>query len=311
MRILLFALTDTYETVITALEEKGHTVKLITQYSRLGINIYYGSPEAVKWSIEEIRKFSPDVVVNNMPPLMLPLSDDYTYFGNTRESARLELCKWETRQKAWEFGFELPEVVAECNLHEMPRFPYTTFLKSKGNDTWCQAWKVTPETDIEKQNEVFSTESNCPAYVERAIEFEVEGYCQFMVSNGGYSINDMKATHGDVSAYKELDGSTDWREVTYLTDLTQEQYDVFRPLCDDWLEYVATLGGNYEGNIGVGITKDLKVYWFEQNSRLSMYTQFQGDADSWIDSFTTRTEDKFWDLGALNNYKENNNVGND
>ena len=123
-------------------------------------------------------------------------------------------------------------MVAECNLHEMPRFPYTTFLKSKGNDTWCQAWKVTPETDIEKQNKIFSTESNCPAYVEKAIEFEVEGYCQFRVCNNAYSINDMKATHGDVSAYKELDGSTDWREVTYLTDLTQEQYDVFRPLCD-------------------------------------------------------------------------------
>lgn len=298
MRILLFALTETYETLVPALEEGGHEYRLFNQYSCPKSRLYFGFPDAVEWAVEEIRKFSPDVVVNNMPPLILPPSDDYIYFGNTRESARLELCKWETRQKAWECGFKLPEVVLECNLHEMQRFPFTTFLKSKGNDTWCQAWKVLPNADLEKQNNMFlmSSEDPCPAYVERGMDFEVQAYCKFRISGDSYSITGIHALCGNVDDYKIFDDSVsqDWREGCWLNDLTPDQYKVFREKSESWLNYAVTLGGNYEGTIGVGITKDLEVYWFEQNSRLNTHEDFIGDVDSWIKSFTENTEESFW-----------------
>ena len=107
MKILLIALTDTYECLLPALEEKNHQYKLITELSRPGNhNIYYGGPGTVEWVKEEIRKYSPDLVINNMAGLLLPKSDSYTYFGNTEESSRLEMNKWETRQTVKSFGFD-------------------------------------------------------------------------------------------------------------------------------------------------------------------------------------------------------------
>lgn len=297
MKILLFALTDTYETVVPALEEKGHTVSLVTQYGGgFGINLYYGGRKAIAWAEEEIRRFEPDIVVNNMPSLMLTPSDDYTYFGNTKESARLELYKWETRQKARECGFELPEVVLECNHHEMQRFPYTTFLKSKYHDTWCQAWKVLPDADLDYLREVFNAEGSFPAFVERGMDFESQVYCKFRISGDSYSINGIHALCGNVDDYKVLGEAVDqdWREGCWLNDLTPDHYKVFREKCESWLDYAVTLGGNYEGTIGAGITEDLEVYWFEQNSRLNTYEDFIGDADSWLESFTKNTEENFW-----------------
>jgi hypothetical protein len=293
LRILLFALTETYESLVPALEEKGHIVKLINQHAG-GINIYYGGPKAISWAEEEIKRFKPDIVVSNMAGLTLPPSDDYTYFGNTSESSRLELYKWETRQKAWEYGFELPEVVLECNLNEMQRFPYTTYLKSKYHDMWCQAWKVLPDADLDYQNMIFSEEGASPAYVEKEVDFEVEGYCQYRICNGTYTITSIKGIHGDVSGYKIMGAETDWRNLTCLRDLTPEQEEVYREKCEDWLEYAASLGGNYEGNVSGCITSDLKVYWFEHNGRHSMYSDFVGDADSWLESFTKNTDENFW-----------------
>jgi hypothetical protein len=301
MKILLIALTDTYECLLPALEEKNHQYKLITELSRPGNhNIYYGGPGTVEWVKEEIRKYSPDLVINNMAGLLLPKSDSYTYFGNTEESSRLEMNKWETRQTVKSLGFDFlfPEVVAECNLDEMTYFPYTTYLKSKGNDTFCQAWKVTPDTDLNYHNRVLQHHNRikCPAYVERAVDFEVEGCCQFRIANGSYNLTSVQGIYGNPSGYKQLVGTSDWRDDTYMGDLTPDQHKVVTEKCGEWLEYAATLGGNYEGNIGTGITSDLDVYWFEHNSRQSMYSQFVGDADSWIDSFTKNTNENFWEF---------------
>jgi hypothetical protein len=235
-----------------------------------------------------------------MAGLLLPKSDSYTYFGNTEESSRLEMNKWETRQTVKSLGFDFlfPEVVAECNLDEMTYFPYTTYLKSKGNDTFCQAWKVTPDTDLNYHNRVLQHHNRikCPAYVERAVDFEVEGCCQFRIANGSYNLTSVQGIYGNPSGYKQLVGTSDWRDDTYMGDLTPDQHKVVTEKCGEWLEYAATLGGNYEGNIGTGITSDLDVYWFEHNSRQSMYSQFVGDADSWIDSFTKNTNENFWEF---------------
>lgn len=308
MRILLFSLVDTYESLIPEIEKKGHVCKLFTNRSREGKSIYLGGAEAVDWAVEEIHKFSPDVIVNNMPPLILPSSDNYTYFGNTRESANLELCKWETRQRAWECGFELPEVVAECNMHEMPKFPYTTFLKSKSQDIWCQAWKVTPERNVDLQNEMFKNLNggiSYPAYVERGMDFEVQAYTKFRISNNSYAITGIHGLHGKVDDYKEIDSKVlqDWRKNTWLEDLNPDQYKVFREKSESWLDYAVTLGGNYEGTIGGGITKDLEVYWFEQNSRLNTFEDFTGDVDLWIKSFAEKIDESFWSVSQYSNNK--------
>lgn len=298
MKIILIALTDTYDTLLPALKEKNHEYKLIDQYSCPGRNIYYGGPGVVEWVQEEIRKFSPDIVINNMAGLLLPPSSSYTYFGNSVLSSALEMNKWETRQQAesLDFGFLFPEVVLECNLDEMVYFPYTTFLKSKGNDTFCQAWKVTPDTDLKHHNHVLQHHEGikCPAFVEKKVDFEVEGYCQFRVTNGTYNITDIKGTYGDGGGYKTLQATTDWREDCCTIDISKKHRDAIEEVCSGWLDYASSFGGSYEGNIGSGITSDSEVYWFEHNSRHTMYSTFQGDADDWLNSFITNSDENFW-----------------
>ena len=72
-------MTETYETLVPALEEKGHTVKLVTQHGGgFGVNLYFGGPKAIDRAEELIRGFNPDIVVSNMAGLVLPPSDDYT-----------------------------------------------------------------------------------------------------------------------------------------------------------------------------------------------------------------------------------------
>lgn len=275
---------------------------LINQHTGVGINLYYGGHRAISWAEEKIRGFKPDIVVNNLPALMLNPSNDYVYFGNTRESANLELCKWKTRQKAWECGFELPEVVLECNLHEMEKFSYTTFLKSKGHDTWIQAWKVTPDTDVKAQNKIIYELSDniaFPAYVERGMDFEAQAYCNFRICGDEYSITGIHSLCGNVDDYKVFRineySDIDWTKGCWSDNLSAEHYNVFREKCESWLDYAVTLGGNYEGTIGSGITENLEVFWFEQNSRLSTNEEFIGDADSWLKSFTKNTDEYFWD----------------
>lgn len=301
MKIMLFALTDTYESLIPKLEEKGYEYKLFNQYSLKGQNLYMAAPKSIEWVNNEIRKFSPDLIINNMPGLSLPKSHNYTYFGNNEESANLELHKWETRKKAESHGFILPEVLAECHFHDMPPFPHTVYLKSKGRDIFCQSWKVPAGTNMENMRNMFVAMCDghtYPAYVESPVKFDVEGYCQFRVSNNSYTITEMKGSHGILDDYKSVENciDQDWRKNSWMQDLSPDHYKVFREKCESWLGYVSTLGGNYEGNIGAAIDENLNVYWFEQNSRHMTFTTFKGDVDSWIESFTTNTDENFWAL---------------
>jgi hypothetical protein len=114
MKILIAALDQTYNFVVTLLENDGHTVRLLTHCE--GIPLMFGTPEAKAHVSQQITEFEPDLVINAIPSIVLPTSSDYTYLGNTEASSRLETHKWETRQKAAELGWKLPVVLEECNL---------------------------------------------------------------------------------------------------------------------------------------------------------------------------------------------------
>jgi hypothetical protein len=178
----------------------------------------------------------------------------------------------------------------------MVYFPYKTFLKSKGNDTFCQAWKVTPDTDLKYHNATLQHDEGikCPAFVEKAVDFEVEGYCQFRITNGTYDINSIQGIYGDGGGYKQLVDCSDWKKDTCTIDIPRKHRDAIEKVCGEWLEYASSLGGSYEGNIGTGVTSDSEVYWFEHNSRQSMYSTFQGDVDDWLNSFVTNSDENFW-----------------
>ena len=284
MKILIFALENTYEPMVPLLEEEGHEVRLLSKCNK--IPLLLGTSEGKAYVSQQITEFAPDLVINAVPSIVLPTSSDYTYLGNTTASARLETHKWETREKAAELGWSLPTVLEECDMTAMSTYDRTVYLKPKGLNPWNQAWKIAPGTTY---NAEFP--SGTPAYVEESVDYEVEAFCFFTVSNGSYSITRMIGCSGYGHDKTMLSGS-DWRigkgDLTHF-ELTEAQQAAWLPKCTAWLDYIVTLGGNYEGSIEGLINSSSEVYWMEQNSRPSTYNNgsIPGTIQDWLDSLTT------------------------
>jgi hypothetical protein len=222
-----------------------------------------------------------NLVINNSPWLTTPRNG----VGNTPASARLETHKWETRAKAQELGFLLPEVLEECNMNAVStNYTETVFLKPKEGFEAC-VYKIDPSRDdIAWHNSQFPP--NIPAYVEKDIEHDIEGGCIFTMREGSYQI---VKTQGYTSKGEEkrLAGSTDWKDDNGgVGSLTSAQETLLLDACTAWLDYAATLGGTYEGEVCTGI-KGTDIYWFEQNSRRGTHGTLVGSSQDWLDSLTS------------------------
>ena len=284
MKILIFALENTYEPMVPLLEEEGHEVRLLSKCNK--IPLLLGTSEGKAYVSQQITEFAPDLVINAVPSIVLPTSSDYTYLGNTTASARLETHKWETREKAAELGWSVPTLLAECDMDTMSTYDKTVYLKPKGLNPWNQVWKIAPGTNY---NAEFP--SGIPAYVEESIEdYAVEAFCFFTISNGSYSITRIMGCTGFEGFGKTMeDGAYPFHESQTYLELTEAQRNAFLPKCTAWLDYIVTLGGNYEGAIEGLINASNDVYWLEQNSRPFTYNNgsIPGTIQDWIDSLTT------------------------
>ena len=108
MKILLIAFDQTYDFIVPLLEEEGHEVRLLTKCERMPL---IHSLKSTTYILEQIDEFEPELVINAIATISYLPSSDYTYIGNSPESAKLEKHKWETRQKAEELGWKLPRVL--------------------------------------------------------------------------------------------------------------------------------------------------------------------------------------------------------
>lgn len=284
MKILIAALDQTYNFIVPLLEADGHEVRLLTHCE--GIPLMFGTPEAKAHVSQQITEFEPDLVINAVPSIVLPTSSDYTYLGNNWISAKLETHKWETRKKAAELGWKLPVVLEECDMDTMSTYDRTVYLKPKGLNPWNQAWRIPPNTAY---NSDFP--SGFPAFVEDSVDYAVEAFCFFTISNGSYSVTRMLGCSG-YGHDKTMTSDSDWKvgkgDLTHF-ELTDAQAAAWLPKCTAWLDYIVTLGGTYEGSIGGLIDSDNEVYWMEQNSRPFTYNNgsIPGSIQDWIDSLTT------------------------
>jgi len=284
MKILIFALENTYEYIVPLLEQEGHEVHLFSKCN--GIPLLFGTSEGKAYVQQQITDSTPDLVINAVPSIVLPTSSEYTYLGNNWISARLETHKWETREKAAQLGWKLPTVLEECTMNTMSTYDKTVYLKPKGLNLWNQAWQIAPGTTY---NDQFS--SGIPAYVEDIVDYAVEAFCFFTISNGSYGITRMLGCSG-YGHDKTMSSDSDWKvgkgDLTHF-ELTDAQQAVWLPKCTAWLDYIVTLGGSYEGSIGGLIDSNNQVYWMEQNSRPFTYNNgsIPGSIQDWIDSLTT------------------------
>lgn len=283
MRILLIALETTYNYLVPLLENEGHTVKLMTQSSD-EVFLYTGTQQERLFVLDQISKFNPDLVVNALTMLILHPSDNYTYIGNTEESAFLETEKWDTRNQAQGLGWVLPPVLEECNMNAMSTQNRDVYLKAKNRNVFNQGLKVPANSTLN------TTMPSIAAYVEDLVNFEWQMMTQFTISQGSYSIRKIVGCTAGSSAGgdKLIESNGNWKDYYTLFDLTEEQDALVRPKCEAWLAYAVTRGGNYEGFLEAGITADNTVYWLEQNSRPATNTLgfVSGTAQDWIEGLT-------------------------
>ena len=283
MRILLIALETTYNYLVPLLENEGHTVKLMTQSSE-EVFLYTGAQQERLFVLDQISKFNPDLVVNALTMLILHPSDNYTYIGNTEESAFLETEKWDTRNQAQSLGWVLPPVLEECNMNAMSTQDRDVYLKAKNRNVFNQGFKVPANSTLN------NTMPSIAAYVEDLINFEWQIMAQFTISQGSYSIRKIVGCTAGTSAGgdKLVSSNGDWKDYYTLFDLTEEQDTLVRTKCEAWLDYAVTQGGNYEGLLEAGITADDTVYWLEQNCRPATNTIgfVAGTAQDWIEGLT-------------------------
>jgi len=259
MKILIVS----YENCYNGLSLSGHTV-----------DYYSGSIFSHSDRLADVAT-DYDLVINNSPWLTTPSNG----IGNTAASARLETHKWETRAKAKELGFLLPEVLEECNMNAVSTsYTETVFLKPKENEMAC-IYKIDPSRDdIAWHNTQLRA---VPGYVEKDIEHDIEGNCFFTMRNGEYKIQKVLGYTG-TGEDKRLQKPFMTTGFEFTT-LTSAQETAFLSLCTTWLDYAKTLGGTYQGEICAGI-KGADVYWFEQNSRRGMHIPFTGNSNNWLES---------------------------
>ena len=286
MKILLVGMPSTYDYLVPLFEREGATVKVITGMENGNtLCLQFARPKDTEYVLAEIESFNPDFVVNAITRLILPESDDYVYLGNTELSARLETQKRETRAKAGELGWLLPEVLEDCTLLTVSEHPQTRYVKPSDNTTHMPTIKLPGGTDV---SNMFAGARDYPCFVERGVDYAVEAFCYFIIANGEYSIVRTIGVDGYGNDKLWERGGDDWRPSIVWVDLTTEQHEAFTAKCENWLSYAATLGGNYEGSIGGAISSDLSVYWFEQNSRPDTYDigTIPATAALWLDSLT-------------------------
>ena len=284
MKILLIAFDQTYDFIVPLLEEEGHEVRLLTKCERVPL---IHSLKSTTYILEQIDEFEPELVINAIATISYLPSSDYTYIGNSPESAKLETHKWETRQKAEELGWKLPRVLEECNMNEMSTYDTITYLKPKAPSGHAEVWQVPANTTY---NGYFP--ENTEAYVEEAIDYAVGAICFFTISNGLYHITRTMANSvgdGD-GGHKSMEtGGPDWTQSYRIYNLPSDLETAFLAKCRTWLDYAVTRGGSYEGIIEAGITSSNEFYWFEQNCRPgNMAEAFKsGTAQDWLAGLTT------------------------
>lgn len=263
--VLIFSLETSVIGLVEALEREGHKVKVIS-------NNWAGI-----FPVDEIiKEHNPSIIYNNMPAIKVPYGD-YKYIGPSQGAARLELCKWETRWKAEKIGFKLPAVLEECKMNTKSVFKDTVYLKPKFQESTHCAWKILPGYDIHSIGL-----SPTPAYIEEDIKPDMSAKCRFTICNGKYQIE-----HISGNTYNGEDKFPDtmmekWPEIGVWVSLPNEKFSY---LCQKWLDYAVTLGGNYSGEIEAGVKGD-DIYWYEQNCRRITHGRFIGSGQAWLDSLT-------------------------
>ena len=232
--------------------------------------------ENCTWITDAITAHSITHVINGIPWVhwvrgMMPAG--VTYLGPTQAAAEMETNKFATVAAVKLLGLKTSDFIddgsssaianALTSNTERPLLikPKTSFMPSvtlrTGEDAACiTRLTAVPDYDF---------------YMERYIpNLAVEVSISFVISNGSWAITHMEAWDMATTIYHSngVIGSTwDWQAETIYQPLTSAQATAATAFATTFLNWAVLKGGNYEGDISLGMDTSDVAWWIELASR--------------------------------------------
>lgn len=254
-----FALSNFHNLV--ELAHDGHKVYMMSDIN--APTAYYESlgVEVVDWIYRPdtfVKEKNIDLIINNHPHIRYRV-DGVDYIGLNESSASLETRKLWCRQKVEAVGVKAPRILDDISI---PCVVKTT--KAVINSELHCAWVVKNEEHLDWMNRNWGMDKT-DYYVEEYLD-GIEVNIEFVVSGGKWSISHCQQSSGEEDSKLAGKFQHHTKHIQY-----HELSDDNRYLCieesEKILDWVATLGGSFQGQI-TGIIKDGEFYFIEINSRL-------------------------------------------
>jgi hypothetical protein len=257
-----WALTNFHNLV--ELAHDGHRVYMMSDvnvptayYKSLGVEVVDWMPSHSEKD-EFVKERGIDLVINQHPHVRYSV-EGVKYVGLNVFSAHLETRKLWCRRGVEAVGVKAPRILDDISIPCVVK----TRKAVLNSELHC-AWVVKDEEHLEwmKRNWGFD---KTDYYVEEYID-GIEVNIEFVVSGGKWSISHCQQSSGEEDAKLAGNFQHHTKHIRY-----HELSDDNRYLCLDEsekiLDWVATLGGSFQGQI-TGIIKDGEFYFIEINSRL-------------------------------------------
>jgi hypothetical protein len=237
---------------------------------------------AVEWTVENctwitdaITAHSITHVINGLPWVsfigdMMPAG--VVYLGPTAAANELETNKFATRAAVSALGLQTSPVLLEgssaniatdlttCTERPIVVKPKTVFQ----NAIILQAGEEAALTSR------LGGEDAYDYYFERFIpNLVTEGYAYFVIANGQWAITSTGSVGGEATTKGVIPAVTSWMGHTTTAPLSSDDDTAVRAFAGTFLDMAKTKGGNYEGELYVGIDNAGLVHWIEVSSRPS------------------------------------------
>ena len=230
--------------------------------------------------IDMITEAEIDTVVCGIPWvywLRDKMPEGVTFLGPTKAAAELETNKFGTRASAAVLGLNVIPLVAEGRTDALDLTVHTErpcVLKPK--DTFNPT-QVIGQDDDEEMSEIcdmMQESEHYDYYIEQFLpNMKLEADVEFIVADGKWAITYVGTMKGEAErrTMNVDDAYGPWMSGVTLEPLPANIEEKVKAFAKTFLDWAATLGGNYIGTLDLGVDDNDEVYWIECNVRATAF----------------------------------------
>ena len=256
--------------------DESFGIKILTEEENISFATQYQKEEEVVQRVTDlIYKYEIDILQVGMPGLSYlhtHFDDKIKYIGPPEAASKLETNKIYSKNAAIFSGVKVPETIKRGKYGDTD---YATNLRfpsvEKPSHIWGPASVFYNEEDARIAREQVLNQAY-PRY-DKEIEYYIDEYIIdlmeinvfFAISNGSYVITSTHEIIGE-GLNKTVEGNI-WFHDCYFKPLEPKVDAIVRREASKYLEYIASLGGRYEGTFASAYTPKGEWKFLEMNAR--------------------------------------------